>query len=140
MPTKNDILLQLHSTKFVANYTRQMATAYDWPDLDDIVAEIYLMLCELDDSFVVTMYTGGGIDAVRRYVSGVIWKQLHSCNSKVFYKYRRPRMRNINVPTFANLEHLANPDRVVTPWRRSADAAALLAPVPTRTASPVADE
>lgn len=86
--TAADIITELYHTRFVEGYAGRFLDERDTGDRDDIVQEIYLMVCELNGDFLKATYTAGGINAIRRFVSGLICRQLLSDNSKVYRKYR----------------------------------------------------
>ena len=87
--TRDAIIRELYDTHFVENYARQFAGKADSVYFDDIVAELYCMICELPEHVVTSAYRQGGINAIRRYVSGLIAKQMRSTNSRIYRKYTR---------------------------------------------------
>lgn len=91
--SKQQIIEELVATHFVENYTRQIGDSLDQQNLDDIVAELYLMICEIPESFITGIYNGCGINCFRRYISGLIVRQLRSTNSKIYRKYKRVAIR-----------------------------------------------
>lgn len=84
---RDEIITELESTGFVENYANKFCGQMDRVYFEDIVAELYLIICELPASLVEQIYNGCGIDCFRRYVSGVIIRQMRSTNSRVFRKY-----------------------------------------------------
>lgn len=53
------------------------------------------MICELKEEMLCGIYADGGINAVRRFVSGLIVRQICSNNSVIYRKYRRPASREL---------------------------------------------
>lgn len=84
---RDQIITELKRTKFVENYARRFAFGAEAVYFDDIVAELYMQICELPTSLMVQIYEGCGINCFRRYVSGLIIRQLRSKNSKIYKKY-----------------------------------------------------
>lgn len=102
MKAKNDIIEELKATAFVENYARQFCGIADRVYFDDIVAELYLIICELPAKLVEQIYNGCGIDCFRRYVSGIVVKQMRSDNSRVYRKYTRHVYRETPVEVVAH--------------------------------------
>lgn len=89
MATREQIITELYATHFVDNYVRCFAGKADRVYLDDITAELYLIISELPATLLTGIYASHGINGIRRYVSGVITRQLRSDNSRVYRKYTR---------------------------------------------------
>lgn len=84
--TKNAIVKELYETNFVDRYVRKLYT-WNWENIDDIIQDIYVMVCELPDERLMDLYENGGINKVRQFITGIIHNQLKSCNSRLYYKY-----------------------------------------------------
>lgn len=87
--TRDAIIGELTRSRFVEHYAAQFMGRADRVYRDDIIAELYLYICELPPVQLVTIHSGGGMSAVRGYISGLIIRQLRSDNSKIFKKYTR---------------------------------------------------
>lgn len=101
--SKEQILTELYETHFVENYTHKLASNADMEMFDDIVGEIYVIICELPAKLITQIYNGCGINCFRRYVSGIINKQIRSNNSRVYRVYKRHMFKTIaasNLPDF----------------------------------------
>lgn len=85
--TKSDIIAELYRSHFVEVDARRFMGCADRQWADDIVAELYAMICELPERLVVEIYDGCGAECFRRYVAGLIIRQLRSTNSKIYRKY-----------------------------------------------------
>lgn len=85
--TREAILVELYNTRFVENYARSFCGAVDMQHFDDIVQELYSIICEIPEDRLTKIYAKGGINSVRRYVSGIITRQLRSTSSTIFKKY-----------------------------------------------------
>lgn len=94
---KNEIISELYATRFVENYTRKIASGIDLAIFQDIIGEIYLKICELPEKVITEIYNGCGINCFRRYVSGLIYRQVKSSNSTIYWKYKVHEMRKIVV-------------------------------------------
>lgn len=87
MATPQEIITELYSTHFVENYTRQFCGVADMQNYEDIIQELYAMICEIPANKLTKAYNRGGINAVRRYVSGLITRQMRSDHSTIYRKY-----------------------------------------------------
>ena len=86
MATIQQIITELYNTHFVENYARKFCGEADMVNYEDIVQELYLKICEVPAATLQAAYAKGGINAVRRYVSGLITRQLRSTRSNTIYK------------------------------------------------------
>lgn len=89
MYTKNEILEQLYRTQFIDNYTKTFCKANDVENLEDEIQEIYLIACQIPEERLIKMYEDNGINGVRRYMAGVICRQMNSNTSLIHSKYRK---------------------------------------------------
>lgn len=87
--TKDEIITELARTRFVENYARRFCGKADLLNYEDIVGELWLIICEKDESKILGWYARGGMDGVRRVVSGIIHRQLRSKTSDIYLKYTR---------------------------------------------------
>lgn len=87
--TKDKILTELARTRFVENYARKFCGKADLLNYEDIVGELWLIICEKDEGQVLGWYAHGGMRGVCRVVSGIIHRQLRSKSSAIYVKYTR---------------------------------------------------
>lgn len=85
--TRNEILTELVRTHFIENYARRFCGIADLVYYDDIIGELYLIVAELPAQLIIDLYNGCGINCVRRYVAGIIVRQMQSTRSRVYHKY-----------------------------------------------------
>lgn len=85
MITKAQCLEELIKTNFIPNYVKKIS--YNKRDLDDIIQDIYILIYELPDDQVVRLFIQGGVNQLRKFVSGLIVRQLCSKNGKIRKKY-----------------------------------------------------
>jgi hypothetical protein len=104
--SKGDIITELYETHFVENYAFKIAGEIDRIYLEDIVGDLYLIICELPDEFIVNLYTKCGINCFRQYVSGIIIKQIRSFNSKVYRLYKKNYGTTIPLSSIENTDEL----------------------------------
>ena len=76
---------ELIKTNCIPNYVKKIA--YNKRDLDDIIQDIYILIYELPDDQVVRLFIQGGVNQLRKFVSGLIVRQLCSKNGKIRKKY-----------------------------------------------------
>lgn len=101
---RNQIIIELYNTGFVEKYTRKIANAEDWANIDDFICEIWLIICEIPQQNIVDMYNDCGINCLRQYISGIIYKQIRSQNSKIFRKYKQHKRKYIPISQVENFE------------------------------------
>jgi hypothetical protein len=106
MKSKQQILMELYRTHFVENYARKIANDADRVFLDDIVGELYVIICELPERTITDIYNGCGINCFRRYISGIVVRQMRSENSKVYRLYKLHAQRHIPASMVENFETL----------------------------------
>lgn len=104
--SKSEIITELYRTRFVENYAFKIAGDIDRAFFEDIVGDLYLFICELPDEFVINLYNKCGINCFRKYVSGIIVKQLFSTNSKVYRQYKKNYGRTIPLSSIENTDEL----------------------------------
>ena len=83
------ILVELYDTKFIDNFTKTFCKANDIENLQDEIQEIYLIACEIPEERLFKMYDEDGINGVRRFLAGVIHRQMNSTTSMIHSKYRK---------------------------------------------------
>lgn len=73
---------------------------------DDILQELWLMICEIKPYLLCGIYANGGINAVRRYVSGMIVRQMRSDRSTIFHKYTERVYKELPTASVAPFAHI----------------------------------
>ena len=94
MKTRVEILDELYRSGWVEMDARKFLGAADRIYADDIIAELWLIICELPARLVEEIYGGCGEECLRRYISGLIKNQLRSTNSRIYKKYTMHVYRN----------------------------------------------
>lgn len=91
--TREEILNYIIETKLVENYTKKLANSDDWEQIEDITQEIYLQICEIPENKIIELYSQGTekdpFKSVRGYVTGLIYRNIKSKNSKVWTKLKK---------------------------------------------------
>ena len=85
--TRDQIITELHASHLVENYAAKFMGAADAQYRDDIVGELYMMICELPVKMVEDMVSRCGMRCFRSYVSGIIVRQMRSDHSRVYRRY-----------------------------------------------------
>lgn len=93
--SKRQVLDEIYRDHTVERYVSKMASMSDLEFYDDIVGELYLMLCELPAKTVEDIYNGCGKKCFQRYVYCIIEKQVKSANSIIYRKYKRHKNKNV---------------------------------------------
>lgn len=87
--TPAEIVTELHKLRFVDGYAAHFMGVADKVYKEDIVQELYLMVCEVAETKIAEAYEAGGIESVKNYVAGLVIRQMRSVNSIVYKKYTR---------------------------------------------------
>lgn len=97
MFTKDEILQQLYETNFVPQYVKKLAKSCDEPFIDDAVQDIWVIICSIPEQRLQEIFyqhprkhPQGDINNVRRFCSGVIYRQIHSQTSAYYKQYKKP--------------------------------------------------
>lgn len=101
-----EIIEELYATHFVENYAKKLAGELDKPYLEDIIGDLYLMICEQSAETIKSIYNGCGINCFRRYISGLVYRQMRSTNSRIWRKYKRAVSVTQPLSTVSNLEEV----------------------------------
>ena len=106
---RNEVLQYIFHLQFVQNYTRKLANSDDWDLIEDIIQDIFLQLCEVSEEKWQNLLNQGtkndSFKAVRGYVSGLVYRNVKSKNSKVYYHLKKYSEREIPMgDTYANYE------------------------------------
>lgn len=87
---RNDILEWLQYIGLVDNYIKKLEYSDIDPEtLKDEIQEIWLYICELDQETWDELYYQGAT-AIKAYISGIIYKAIHSNSSLIWFKYKKP--------------------------------------------------
>lgn len=96
---RDEILQYIYDLQFVPNYVRKLANSEDWSILNDEIQDIWLQLCEVKDEKWQTLLAQGtktdSFKAVRGYVSGLVYRNVKSKNSKVYYHLKKHSEREM---------------------------------------------
>ena len=92
MVTRDEILVELYNTQFVENYAKKFVKGNDIEFLEDEIQELYLIAAEIPEERIISMYRADGINGVRRFMAGVIHRQMNSTTSLIHSKYRKHKI------------------------------------------------
>ena len=92
MVTRDEILVELYNTQFVENYAKKFVKGNDIENLEDEIQELYLIAAEIPEERLINMYRADGINGVRRFMAGVIHRQMNSTTSLIHSKYRKHKI------------------------------------------------
>lgn len=84
---RNDIIEWLRESHLIENYCQKLEGKSS-PYLYDIISEIYLLLLELPEDKWNDLINQGA-NAIRAYVSGMIFRNIKSNTSIIYKKYKR---------------------------------------------------
>lgn len=84
---KEDIIDYIIYTELIPNYVRKLEY-WNNNDIDDMIQDIYLYLLEMPQDKWDKLYEQGKT-AVMAYVSGVVYRSIHSANSPIYKKYKK---------------------------------------------------
>lgn len=101
--SRNEILQFVYDLNLVPAYTRQLANSSDWAQIEDITQEIWVQICEVpEEKWQILLGQGTKNDsfkAVRGYISGLIYRNVKSANSKVYNRLKKHQTREILTDT-----------------------------------------
>ena len=96
---RDEILQYIYDLQFVPNYVRKLANSDDWEIINDEIQDIWLQLCEVKDEKWQTLLEQGtkndSFKAVRGYVSGLVYRNIKSVNSKLYYRLKKHQEREL---------------------------------------------
>ena len=101
---RDSILNELVATRFVENYANKIWEFSDNDERQDAIQQIYLDICNIEPRRLFSFYEADGINGVRKFVSGIISRELRSQTSPVHLKLRRHKMIETPVSWIANAE------------------------------------
>lgn len=86
---KCDILQELYDSRFVTAYVKTVNKGRYSNDLiEDIIQDIWVIICELSEDKLCSLYAEGGIGKVKKFCSGIICRQVNSVTSSVYKSYK----------------------------------------------------
>lgn len=103
MMKRDELLEYVYNLNLVPAYTRQLANSSDWNIIEDITQEIWLQICEVPEEKWTKLLGQGtkkdSFKAVRGYISGLIYRNVKSVNSKVYNRLKKHQTREILTDT-----------------------------------------
>lgn len=90
---RDSIITELYRSGFIEKDAPKFVVCREYQE--DIIAEIYLIVCEVSGRKLERLYKEGGMEKVKRYVAGIITRQLRSKRSRVYYKYVNHRQHEV---------------------------------------------
>ena len=72
--TKQEIIEELYKTEFVKAYTKKLYGTNHPEWIEDRINDAYVCICSLPDERIISMYKQGGINFIRKYAAGVIFR------------------------------------------------------------------
>lgn len=100
---RQNLLQYIYDLNLVPAYTRKLANSSDWGIIDDITQDIWLQICEVPETKWHELLGQGtkndSMKAVRGYLSGLIYRNVKSVNSKVYNHLKKHQVREILTDT-----------------------------------------
>ena len=91
--SRDEILRYIYDLNFVENYAKKLANTDDWYQIDDIISDLWLQICEIPEEKWDKLLSQGtkkdSFYAVRGFVSGLIYRNVKSKNSKLYYHLKK---------------------------------------------------
>lgn len=100
---REQIIKKLFDTNFIPSYIRTLAHPTDAEFLEDLEQDIYTIVCSLPTDKLIDIYRGD-INRLRRYVAGIIHRQIKSTTSAYYRTYKRPTEKLDKNDTFSLAE------------------------------------
>lgn len=90
---RNKIIEDIYKTGLIQNYIKKLGYQADLEEYNDIVQECFVQLLEVKtDKWEDLLSQAKANDkyfAVRGYISGIVYRQVRSRNSRVYAKYKK---------------------------------------------------
>lgn len=100
--SREDILQYLWDIGLVNNYIKKLEyETIDEETLQDIIQEIWLMICELPEEKITSLYKNQGKTGLTAYMSGVIYRQIHSKTSPIYKKYKAQFKQMVHISSLS---------------------------------------
>lgn len=96
--THEQIIEQVVASGIVPKYVQHYR--YTATYRDDIIAELYLLICSLPKHRLTDIERRKGMEGVFAYLSGLLTHQLRSTNSKIYWRYIQHIKREIPTDTW----------------------------------------
>ena len=94
---RETILTWIYQTNLVQWYaTYLLQKPYDDDEVQDLIGELFLIICEIDEAKWKELYQQGKF-AVSGYVTGIIRQQLYSDSSRIYHHYIKRKKREITM-------------------------------------------
>lgn len=114
--TRNEIITELYKTQFVEKYAAMFMSEADRINKQDIIQDLYLMVCELNPERLCAIYDSGKINGVRRFVAGLIIRQMRSDHSEIYRRYTRRVYKELPTGSVHEFRNIANDTDL---WQRT---------------------
>lgn len=96
--SREDILQYLWNIGLINNYIRKLEYGtIDEETLQDIIQECWLIICEIPEEKICKLYNEQGKTGLTAYISGVIYRQVHSDTSAIYIKYKKLFKKMIHI-------------------------------------------
>jgi hypothetical protein len=96
---RNDTIEYICNLGLVEGYLRKLIYHDDMQDYDDYRQELYLQICEVPEEKWDRLWKQGtatdGAKAIRGYVSGLIYRNVRSKNSKIYNRLKKFKIKEI---------------------------------------------
>lgn len=87
--SRDDLLQLLWDKGLVNNYIKKLEyVTIDNDTIEDIIQEVWLIICEIPPEKIEQLYATQGITGLTAFISGVIYRQIHSNSSSVYWKFK----------------------------------------------------
>lgn len=88
-PTREYIINELLESQFIPNYIKKIADPSDIEFLEDAENDVWLIVLSIPEEKLKGIYNGN-LNNLRRFVSGIIHRQIKSTSSSYYRTYKRP--------------------------------------------------
>lgn len=111
---RNKLIEDIYNTGLIQNYIKKLAYKADLQEYDDILQECWIQICEIKpERWEELLSQGKEHDkyfAVRGYISGIVYRQVRSRNSKIYAKFKKHKEYEImqTAEQWEKLENIAD--------------------------------
>lgn len=115
---REEILQYIYDLQFVPNYIKKLANSSDWEIIDDEIQDIWLQLCEVKEEKWAKLLDQGtkndSFKAVRGFVSGLIYRNIKSLNSRLYYRLKKHKEKELPLgDVYADFENYENEQETI---------------------------
>lgn len=108
--TRNETLQYINDLGLINGYLGKLIYPSDRDNYDDYFQEIWLQVCEVKPEKWEQLWEQGtrtdGSKAIRGYISGLVHRNIRSKNSRLYYKLKKHKEREVPFSEYISADDL----------------------------------